>query len=145
MEPGLPCDDGDALDEEGPTIIDPDLMQIGELAERTGLSHRTIRHYDDEGLLNPTSRSAGGFRLYSADDLDRLLVIKRMKPLGFSIEQMRDLLDVVHHLRAGDDDPALRDRLALLRAQAAERRDELQRHLEMAEEFISTLTALNPS
>ncbi|WP_017887467.1 MerR family DNA-binding transcriptional regulator, partial [Curtobacterium flaccumfaciens] len=53
-------------------------MRIGELADRTGLSIRTVRHYDDVGLLHPTGRTEGGFRLYSDDDLHRLLVIRRM-------------------------------------------------------------------
>uniref|UniRef100_UPI00047E1077 MerR family transcriptional regulator n=1 Tax=Arthrobacter sp. H14 TaxID=1312959 RepID=UPI00047E1077 len=72
-------------------------MHIGELAERTGLSLRTIRHYDDVGLL-PASRTEGGFRVYSAADLERLMVIRRMKPLGFSLEEMGRLLDVIDRL-----------------------------------------------
>jgi DNA-binding transcriptional MerR regulator len=121
-------------------------MQIGELAERTGLSLRTIRHYDDEGLLTPSARSAGGFRLYSSADHDRLMVIRRMKPLGFSIDEMRELLDVVDAL----GDPAVpADRRAGLRSQldtfvaaAAERREKLHAQLAMADEFIGTLRGL---
>ena len=45
-------------------------MQIGEVAERTGLSLRTLRHYDEIGLLRPAGRSDGGFRLYTADDVE---------------------------------------------------------------------------
>ncbi len=121
----------------------PALMQIGELAERTGLSLRTIRHYDDEGLLTPSARSAGGFRLYSAADQDRLMVIRRMKPLGFSIDEMRDLLAVVDAL-GGDsaDDPALRARLEQFRTAAAERREKLRSQLAMADEFLETLRDL---
>lgn len=74
------------------------LMQIGEVAERTGLSLRTIRYYEEVGLVVPSARSQGGFRLYTADDVDRLLVIKRMKPLDLSLEQVRELLDIVDRL-----------------------------------------------
>lgn len=80
-------------------------MQIGEAAERSGLSIRTIRHYDEAGLVVPSARSDGGFRLYTRVDLDRLAVIKRMKPLGFTLEEMRDLLEIVvalPHASAGD-------------------------------------------
>ena len=63
-------------------------MQIGELAERTGLSVRTLRHYDEIGLLRPSARTDGGFRLYTADDESRLLLIRRMKPLGYSFFQI---------------------------------------------------------
>ncbi|WP_309476720.1 MerR family transcriptional regulator [Arthrobacter sp. ISL-95] len=67
-------------------------MHIGELADRTGLSLRTIRHYDDVGLLPATARTDGGFRVFSEDDFERLMVIKQMKPLGFSLEEMAEIL-----------------------------------------------------
>ena len=124
------------------------LMQIGELAEQTGLSLRTIRHYDDEGLLNPSARSAGGFRLYSRDDLDRLLVIRRMKPLGFSIDEMRDLLSLIDQLADADVPAARRETLAArldgFVTNAKERRERLRTQLAMAEEFIDRLEALQP-
>jgi DNA-binding transcriptional MerR regulator len=69
-------------------------MQIGDVAERTGLSLRTIRHYEEVGLLPEAQRSAGGFRLYTDDAVARLLLIKRMKPLDFSLDEMRDLIEV---------------------------------------------------
>ena len=52
-------------------------MQIGELAERTDLSLRTSRHYDEVGLL-PASRTEGGFRVYSEEDFERLMHIRRI-------------------------------------------------------------------
>ena len=55
-------------------------MQIGDVAERTALSPRTIRHYEEVGLLPEAERSAGGFRLYSEDAVARLLLITRMNP-----------------------------------------------------------------
>ncbi|MDI5940941.1 MerR family transcriptional regulator, partial [Micromonospora sp. DH15] len=73
-------------------------MQIGEAADRVGLSVRTIRHYEEAGLIVPSARSEGGFRLYTEPDLDRLAVVKRMKPLGFTLDEMRDLLTVLDAL-----------------------------------------------
>ena len=64
-------------------------MQIGDVAEQTGLSLRTIRYYEEAGLVTPSTRTTGGFRLYTEADADRFDLIKRMKPLGFSIEEMR--------------------------------------------------------
>lgn len=81
-------------------------VHIGEVAERTGLSHRTIRYYEEMGLVEPTDRTEGGFRLYDDAAVERLLLIKPMKPLGFSIEQIRDLLGAFDTLA----DPASGDR-----------------------------------
>lgn len=71
-----------------------DQMQIGEVAEQTGLSLRTIRYYGEMGLVPPSARSAGGFRLYTDNDVARFRLIMRMKPLDFSLEEMKDVLDV---------------------------------------------------
>jgi DNA-binding transcriptional MerR regulator len=71
------------------------LLQIGEVAERVGLSLRTVRYYEEVGLVTPDSRSEGGFRLYSEADVERLLLLKRMKPLGLSLEEMRELGDLI--------------------------------------------------
>lgn len=116
-----------------------DTMQIGELAERTGMSIRTLRHYDEIGLLRPSARSEGGFRLYTLDDESRLLLIRRMKPLGYSLEQMRELLAVVDGLDADPTDAALAARLADIRDEAVLRRDDLRRKLDAADEFVAQL------
>ena len=110
-------------------------MQIGEVAERTGLSLRTIRYYEEVGLAVPSARSDGGFRLYAEDDVERLRVVMQMKPLGFSLEEMRELLAL---LDAGESaDPA---RLTAFREQAAERVSTLRRQLRTAEQFAARLS-----
>lgn len=113
-------------------------MHIGTVAERAGMSLRSLRHYDEVGLLTPSGRSAGGFRLYTDDDVERLMLIRRMKPLGFSLEAMRELLELTDHLAAGPDVEAQR-RLEEFIADAEERRAKLARTLEMADEFIERL------
>ncbi|MBX7267684.1 MerR family transcriptional regulator [Micromonospora sp. Llam7] len=117
------------------------LMQIGEAADRVGLSIRTIRHYEDAGLIVPSARSEGGFRLYTDADLDRLAVVKRMKPLGFTLDEMRDLLVVLDALpTAGEDDRrALLDRLGMFHSVATARVDALREQLATAEGFADTL------
>jgi DNA-binding transcriptional MerR regulator len=120
------------------------LMRIGELAERTALSHPTIRHYDATGLLSPSARTAGNFRLYSEADYEKLMVIRRMKPLGFTIDEMREVLLIVEGLRAGPPDEQREQLLEQLRrfiGDAAQRRDRLQRNVERADEFIGVLRA----
>ncbi|MBQ0902552.1 MerR family transcriptional regulator [Micromonospora sp. U21] len=117
------------------------LMQIGEAAERIGLSIRTIRHYEEAGLIVPAARSEGGFRLYTEPDLSRLAVVKRMKPLGFTLDEMRDLLTVLDALdtATGTDRAALIDRLAMFETAATARVTALRDQLAMAEAFAGTL------
>jgi len=120
-------------------------MQIGEVAERTSLSLRTIRYYGEVGLAPPSARSQGGFRLYAERDVKRLLLIKRLKPLDFSLEEMGDLLALLDDLRAapeGSPEQAnLEGRLALYRTIAEQRIDTLRTQLESAEALVEELTA----
>ncbi|PPF78443.1 MerR family transcriptional regulator [Pseudoclavibacter sp. Z016] len=118
-------------------------MQIGKLADRTGMSIRSLRHYDEIGLLVPSARTEGGFRLYTAEDEERLLLIRRMKPLGYSLEQMRALLDVVDELAAHPENAGNRTRLEEIRSEALERQAKLQKQVAAADEFVDRLTALN--
>ncbi len=127
-------------------------LQIGQVAERTELSLKSIRHWDEVGLVQPSARSAGGFRLYTEADVDRMLVIRRMKPLGFTLAQMKQLLDAVDVLADPAADPAARaaaqaDLLAF-RSMAADSADRLRRQLAYAEEFtglLATLTSESPA
>jgi DNA-binding transcriptional MerR regulator len=115
------------------------LLQIGQVADRTSLSLRTIRFYEENGLVRPTSRTDGGFRLYSEDDVARLEVIKRMKPLGFSIEEMQELLTLLADLTGRPGDPVLHDRLRLFHEAATARVEALRDQLVVAEGFAGTL------
>lgn len=69
-------------------------FQIGELAKRTALSIDAIRFYERRKLLLPASRSAGRFRLYTPDDIERLRFVRRMKHLGFSLEEIKELMRI---------------------------------------------------
>ena len=113
-------------------------MHIGELAERTGLSLRTIRHYDDVGLLPATARTDGGFRVYSEDDFERLMVIKQMKPLGFSLEEMAEILELFSQQDAGSADDRQAKLAAYLEKAVAERA-KMARNLAQADELIARL------
>lgn len=117
-------------------------MHIGELADRTGLSLRTIRHYDEIGLLKASGRTEGGFRLYTDEDQARLILIRRMKPLGFSLEEMMSLLKAIDTLQGaerGTDVAGVRSDLDSFIVQAEERRQGLRDQLAMADEFLELL------
>lgn len=115
-------------------------MHIGELAERTGLSLRTIRHYDEVGLLPATARTDGGFRVYSEDDFERLMVIKQMKPLGFSLEEMADILTILRDGHGQGSTAGSQEKLAEYLEKAVQQRAKMARNLAQADEFIERLS-----
>ena len=121
------------------------LLQIGEVADRVGLSLRTVRYYEEQGLLAPETRSSGGFRLYSEDQVDRLALIKQMKPIGFTVQEMCELLDARDALRADGtpdaDREAARERLSAYATDAAERVAKLRKQLSQAEGLAGQLRA----
>ena len=117
-------------------------MHIGEVAEKTGLSLRTLRHYDEIGLVTASGRTEGGFRLYTDHDLSRLLLIRRMKPLRFPLENMIELLRVIDVMKSNDPNaPSSTEREQFDRflADAVERRQDLHEQLVMADEFLDLL------
>ena len=71
-----------------------DALAIGALSGRSGVNIETIRYYERIGLLRKPARSAAGYRLYRPDDVARLNFVRRARDLGFSIEDVRRLLDL---------------------------------------------------
>ncbi|MCP2636522.1 MerR family transcriptional regulator [Microbacterium sp. HD4P20] len=117
-------------------------MHIGEVAERTTLSLRTLRHYDEIGLVVPSGRTEGGFRLYTEDDIARLMLIRRMKPLGYSLEQMRDVLASFDALAADPASEVHRREMDAIRDAALDRKTRLLEQVSMADEFLAQLDEL---
>lgn len=69
-------------------------MKIGTVAEGSGVSPKTIRYYESIGLIHPAVRGPNGYRTYAPVDMRTLNFIKRARSLGFSVEEVRDLLDL---------------------------------------------------
>ena len=117
--------------------------QIGEVAERVGLSLRTVRYYEEAGLLRPVGRTVGGFRLYDEDAIERLLLIKKMKPLGFTLEEMRALLGLRDELQQPDLPEArradLQEQLSTWVVLAEEKLSALREQVSVAEAFVDSL------
>lgn len=109
-------------------------MQIGEVAEKTQLSLRTIRHYDEVGLVPPSGRSEGGFRLYTQEDVDRLIHVRRITPLGFSLEETAEILAILEGQES--------EKLPEFVEQARASREKLARKLRQADELIQSLQQL---
>ena len=113
-----------------------DMHQIGEAAAQTGLSLRTIRFYEEVGLVPPSGRTAGGFRLYTDADIERLQLVKDLKPLDFSLEEMGEVLALQDQLDAGDgsaDEAQVRERLDGFAEIAEQRCEDLRARLRAAE------------
>jgi DNA-binding transcriptional MerR regulator len=73
---------------------DEPYLQIGEVADRTGVTQRTLRFYEERGLLKPPSRMDGGFRLYSENDVGRVSQIKRMQSLlGLTLAEIKEMVE----------------------------------------------------
>lgn len=68
------------------------LLKVGELAKRSGLTVRTLHHYDEIGLLKPSGRSDGGYRLYDRADVERLHAIQALRSLGLALDDIGNLL-----------------------------------------------------
>lgn len=123
-------------------------MQIGQVSARTELSIATVRHYDEVGLVTPSARSTGGFRLYTESDVERLLVIRRMKPLGFTLAEMKELLDSLDALNARGTSQKQRGAAARYlqqcQSKAHDSAAKLRKQLAYAEELMQLLASRSP-
>ena len=119
------------------------MWKIGELARRTGLTVRTLHHYDEIGLLSPADRSEGGHRVYDEDDVRRLYRIVSLRSLGFPLEAIAAALDE----DGFDPRTAVEDHLARLEAQMEQQRrlqERLRQLLERldTDDFLTTIEEL---
>ena len=116
------------------------VWKIGELARRTGLTVRTLHHYDEIGLLSPAERSDGGHRVYDEADVQRLYRIVSLRSLGFPLDAIARALDS----KTFDPKEAVDDHLRRLEAQIAQEQqllDKLRTLRERldADDFLTTI------
>lgn len=120
-----------------------DLLQIGDVAEAVGLSLRTVRYYEEVGLLESVSRSEGGFRLYEQGQVDQLRLIKKMKPLGLSLEDMRSLLNACRSIHSSENAVAkaeARDAMERFAKITSDRCVELEQQLRDARDLATQIS-----
>jgi DNA-binding transcriptional MerR regulator len=117
-------------------------FQIGEVAESLGLSLRTIRYYEEIGLVTPSGRTEGGFRLYTDADIERLGLVKALKPVGLTLETLRELIECVDlhgdasPLAAGEAERRLEGVITL----ALDRCDQMEERLAAARDTLNRLS-----
>lgn len=75
-------------------IKNDEVMQIGELAEMLGITTRTIRYYEEIGLMEAPQRLVGGMRVYAKEDILRLKFILKLKEIGLNLKEMHELADI---------------------------------------------------
>lgn len=145
------CDEAAAPTATPSTPVAPAerLLRIGELAERSGRTERTLRFYEELGLLTPVSRTKGGFRLYDDNALLRIDWITRLQDLGFSLPEVKEFL---LHLHARPSAPAMMENLRefyatkLTETRAAiERLRALDTELSTALSYLSTCRSCAPT
>jgi DNA-binding transcriptional MerR regulator len=128
------------------------LWKVGELARLTGVSVRTLHHYDEIGLLCPSRRSESGYRLYERSDIVRLGQIKSLRHMGFSLEEVRTFLTrdnwspqrvISLHLKQLKQQIALQQQLCA-RLEALEARLQTRQNVS-TEEFMKMMEAMNMS
>jgi DNA-binding transcriptional MerR regulator len=88
------------------------LLRSGELAEAAGVNQQTLRYYERRGLLAEPDRSPGGHRLYPAEALTVLRVIKTAQRLGFTLDEVAELVDLGHHRHGRPGERSLQTRAA---------------------------------
>jgi MerR family mercuric resistance operon transcriptional regulator len=87
-----------------------DGLRSGQVAEAAGVNRQTLRYYERRGLLTEPERSVGGHRLYPAETVTVLRVIKAAQRLGFTLDEVADLLQAGRHRHGRRADAGLRDR-----------------------------------
>jgi DNA-binding transcriptional MerR regulator len=112
-----------------PNLSEPKLLKIGEFARRAGTNLRTLRYYEEIGLLTPASRSKGGFRFYRESDANRLTMVQTLQGLGLHLDRICEVMSTRNGdtTKAGffarirsaleEQDRLLRDRITELQGQ----------------------------
>jgi Hg(II)-responsive transcriptional regulator len=108
-------------------------MRTRELADRAGVNSETLRYYERRGLLAEPPRTSGGYREYPTSTVDLLLFIKRAQELGFTLDEVDELLDL---------DSGGPDSCDAARGLAEQRRADLERRITDLQRMHDSLTAL---
>jgi DNA-binding transcriptional MerR regulator len=116
------------------------LLRVGDVARLTGKSVRAIHLYEEMGLLNPATRSSGGFRLFDRSAPERVRWIELLHGMGFSLQQMRELLHSWWNAGRGQD--AMEELRALFEKKLADTRDAIRRHEQIEKELVQGLAYL---
>lgn len=123
-----------------PAAATQGLLKVGELARKTGKTVRALHLYEEMQLLKPASRSRGGFRLYGADEIARVYWIGKLQQMGFSLAQIRGVLEVVESSERAP--AAMQSVRELFRTRLDETRRQVATLLELERDLSESLAYL---
>jgi DNA-binding transcriptional MerR regulator len=115
------------------------LLTTGEMARRSNNTLRTVRFYEEEGILQPVRRTDGGHRLFDKHELERLMLVTDMRTAGLSLDEIKQILEVKKHAVSGSD--AARQATAILSRRVEELKEKLAVLARLQEDLTQT-TAL---
>ena len=123
-----------------PARHDTQLLRVGDIARRTGKSVRAIRLYEEMGLLRPSTRSSGGFRLFAPEAVERVQWIDLLHGLGFSLQEMNELRQSWWSAELGPE--AMAELRGLFERKLEETRAAIGRHQQLERELMNGLAYL---
>lgn len=116
------------------------LLKIGELAERTGTNHRTLRYYERLGILHPAHKADSGHRYYNEASVTRLQRVHQLKALGLSLEEIAEVISA--YFTPPDGREARQQALDKMRGHLASARQQIQELRDIEQQLVSSITRL---
>ncbi len=118
------------------------LLQIGELAQKAGVSHRTIHYYERLGLLHPAEREGTGYRYYNEEAVQRLEKIAALKGLGLSLEEIGQVIDLYFDDPSGHGIKGKEEVLKILAAHLQATRNKLGELQAFEHDLVSSIARM---
>jgi DNA-binding transcriptional MerR regulator len=123
------------------TIDEGALFTTGEMARRSNNTLRTVRFYEEEGILRPVRRTEGGHRLFDRAELERLMLVSDMRAAGLSLDEIKQILEVKRRASSGGD--AAKQATEILTRRISELRDKLAALARLQEDLTQTTSVIS--
>ncbi len=122
-------------------VDDGTLLTTGEMARRSSNTLRTVRFYEEEGILRPVRRTEGGHRLFDRPELERLMLVTDMRAAGLSLDEIKQILEVKQRAKTGSE--AARTATDIIQRRITELRDKLAVLARLQEDLSQTSDIMN--
>ncbi len=112
------------------------LIRIGELAEMAEVSTRTVKYYEEMGLILPAHRSSGGFRYYTWEDLEKIKIIRKLQEMDYPLAKIKEFFNVRTDSKSGDQ--AAAKIIEEMKTQIQEIEEKIEEYKQLKEELLNT-------